>query len=256
MRTNIVKRRLRENQPSVGTWLALPDPFAALYMSRVGFDWLTVEMEHSPTDLGRAALMFQMIAQSGCVPLVRIPHSSAENVKRVLDCGAWGIVFPMQNSRAEVEDAVSWATYPPHGTRGVGGSLQAMSFDTDSSTYQDHARDEILIVVQIEHIKAVEAADEILSVPGIDAAFIGPADLSASMGVKPAGEVQDPRVLEAIDHVRDRAMTHGVAPGIHVFSSETARRRISEGFRFVALGTDVRFMTGAARAALESVTGT
>jgi 4-hydroxy-2-oxoheptanedioate aldolase len=250
MRTNTVKQLLRENKPAIGTWLVLPDPFAAQFMARVGFDWLNVEMEHSPITLETAALMFQMIAQAGSVPLVRIPWNTGENVKRVLDCGAWGIVFPMTNSKTEAEAAVAAAKYPPRGFRSVGGSMQAMSFGTDSSTYYARANDEIMVIIQIEHIKAVERADEILSVPGIDAMFIGPTDLSASMGLKPSGDAEDRRVQEAISHARAVAARHGVASGIHVFSPEAVAQRIKEGFRFIALASDVRFMTGGARAAL------
>jgi 4-hydroxy-2-oxoheptanedioate aldolase len=250
MRTNTVKQLLREGKPAIGTWLVLPDPFAAQFMARVGFDWLTVEMEHSPTTLDTAALMFQAIAQAGSVPLVRIPWNTGENVKRVLDLGAWGIVFPMTNSAAEAEAAVAAAKYPPRGLRSVGGSLAAMAFDTDSGTYYARANDETMVIIQMEHIRAVEHADEIMRVPGIDAVFIGPTDLSASMGKKPSGEAEDPEVQEAIRHIRTVAARHGVASGIHVFSPDAVTQRIQEGFRFIALATDARFMTGAAKAAL------
>jgi 4-hydroxy-2-oxoheptanedioate aldolase len=251
MRTNTVKQLLREGKPAIGTWLVLPDPYAASFMARVGFDWLTVEMEHSPITLDTAALMFQMIAQAGGVPLVRIPWRTGENIKRVLDCGAWGIVFPMTNSADEAEAAVAAAKYPPRGSRSVGGSLAAMTFGTDNPTYYARANDETMIIIQMEHIQAVEHADEILRVPGIDAIFIGPTDLSASMGKTPSGEVEDPEVQEAIRHVRTVAATHGVASGIHVFSPEAVAQRVQEGFRFVALASDARFMTGGAKAALK-----
>lgn len=253
MRTNRVKQRLREGKATLGTWLSLPDPIAAQFMAGVGFDWLTVDMEHSPTNLETAALMFQAVAQAGCVPLVRVPWNTAENVKRVLDAGAWGIVFPMQNSAAEVEAAVAAAKYPPQGIRSVGGSLHVLSFAADSGTYYERANDEILIVVQAEHIRAVENADSILSVPGIDAVFIGPNDLSASMGFRPSGDCSEPAVAEAVAHVRDTAIKHGLAPGIHVFTPEDAIRRIGEGFRFVALSSEVGFMLSGARQALATV---
>lgn len=253
MRTNSVKRLLREGKPAIGTWLNLPDPFAAQFMARVGFDWLNVEMEHTSTTIDTAALMFQTIAQAGCVPLVRVPWNTGENVKRVLDCGAWGVIFPMQNSAAEAAEAVAATKYPPQGRRSVGGSLHAMSFGADTETYYRCANDEILVVIQIEHIQAVERAEEIVRVPGIDAIFIGPTDLSASMGVKPSGTPEDSRVLEAIAHVRNVALRQGVAPGIHVFSAEAAKQRIAEGFRFIAVNSDVRFMTSGAKSALQQL---
>jgi 4-hydroxy-2-oxoheptanedioate aldolase len=197
--------------------------------------------------------MFQMIAQAGSVPLVRIPWNTGENVKRVLDLGAWGIVFPMTNSAAEAEAAVAAAKYPPRGHRSVGGSLAAMAFGAESAEYYARANDETMVIIQMEHIRAVEHADEILRVPGIDAVFIGPTDLSASMGKTPSGDAADPDVQEAIGHIRRVAAEHKVASGIHVFTPEAVMQRIQEGFRFIALGTDVRFMAGAARAALARV---
>jgi 4-hydroxy-2-oxoheptanedioate aldolase len=250
MRGNPVKQKLREGRASVGTWLGLPDPFAAQYMAHAGFDWLTVDMEHNPIDIETAALMFQSIAQAGSVPLVRVPWNTAENAKRVLDCGAWGIVFPMLNSVAEAEAMVGAVKYPTQGYRSVGGSLHSLSFAAEPSDYYARANAETLVVVQAEHIRAVEAADEILAVPGIDAVFIGPMDLSASMGLTPSGDCEDPRVAEAVEHVRVTALKHGVAPGIHTFSPEAVRRRIDEGFRFIALASEVRFMLSGARAAL------
>ncbi|MDH7570565.1 MAG: aldolase/citrate lyase family protein [Armatimonadota bacterium] len=255
MRTNKVKEQLRAGIPSIGTWLVFPDPFVAQVMARLGFDWVNVEMEHSPTSLETAALMFQSIAAAGSIPLVRVPWNTPENVKRVLDCGAWGIVFPMQNSRAEVEQAVAAVKYPPAGFRSVGGYLHAFSFATEPGVYYQRANEETLVVVQAEHIRAVERADEILSVPGIDAVFIGPQDLTASMGLPPSPDCADPRVAEAVEHVRATAVKHGVAPGIHVMSPEAVQQRVAEGFRFIALASDQRFMVSAARAALTAARG-
>ena len=250
MRHNTAKEKLRQGQPAVGTWLSLPDPFAALHLARVGFDWLNVDLEHNPINLESAALMFLNIAQSGCVPLARITVNSEENVKRVLDVGAWGVVCPMVNTREEAERLVSYVKYMPQGIRGVGGQLRALSFGTDAATYFQRANEETLVVVQAEHIQAVENADAILSVPGIDAVFVGPNDLSASMGLPPTGDCADPRVAEAVEHIRATALAHGVAPGIHVFDGATVRRRIDEGFRFIALSSDVHFMLARAKSEL------
>lgn len=255
MRTNTVKQMLRAGEATIGTWLTLPDPLVAQMMARVGFDWLNVEMEHSTTTLETAALMFQGIAQAECVPLARVGWATGENVKRVLDSGAWGVIFPQQMTREEVEQAVMWSKYPPVGCRGMGGSLAALSFDTDSTEYFRRANDETLVVVQIEHIEAVERADELLSVPGVDAVFIGPTDLGASMGLPRGTDADHPKLAAAIDRVREAAQRHGVAPGIHVFSPEAARKRLAEGFRFLALMSDTRFMLGAAKEALAAVRG-
>jgi 4-hydroxy-2-oxoheptanedioate aldolase len=251
MRENGVKRRLRQGQPSVGTWLSLPCPEGTRFLSQLGFDWLTVDTEHQPIDIRMAAEMFAAVAAGGAVPLARVPWNTGEAIKRVLDCGAWGIVVPMVNSREEAEAAVAAARYPPAGVRSVGGSLHAASFGTDTTTYYARANDEILVVVQAESMAAVENAEAILSVPGIDAVFIGPNDLLATMGRKPAMETDEPEFVQALEHIRRTAARCGVASGIHVADAEAANRRIREGFQFIAVASDLRFMLAGARQELE-----
>src|SRR5713101_245958 len=192
MRTNPVKRALKAGQPSVGTWLSLASIPAARLMARTGFAWLTVDIEHSLVDWETATHIFATVADARCTALARVPSNRHDHIKRVLDNGAHGIVVPMVNSRAEAEAAVSAVLYPPHGTRSVGGSVHALNFKTTSGDYFAHANEEILVVLQCEHIQAVEDADKIFSVPGIDAIFVGPNDLAASMrgsdGKPPSGD--------------------------------------------------------------------
>ena len=183
MRANHAKRRLAAGEPSIGTWLSLPSPEAAEYVSRLGFDWLVVDAEHNPIDIRTLAQMFAAMAASDSTPMVRIPWNSGENFKRVLDAGAWGVVVPMVKTREEAERAVEAARFYPEGDRSVGGGRAAMSFETSGEQYLRNANNEILLVLQIEHITGVENADAILSVPGVDACFIGPNDLAASMGI-------------------------------------------------------------------------
>jgi len=252
MRENGVKRRLRDGQSSVGSWLSLPCPEGAGFLSQLGFDWLTVDTEHQPIDIRTAAQMFAAVAAGGSVPLARVPWNTGEAIKRVLDCGAWGIVVPMVNSREEAEAAVAAAKYPPAGTRSVGGSLHAPSFGTEAATYYQRANDEILVVIQAESVAAVENAEAILSVPGIDAVFIGPNDLLASMGRTPAMETNEPEFVQALERIRRTAERHGVAPGIHVADAEAANRRLREGFRFIAVASDLRFMLAGGRKELQA----
>lgn len=247
MKTNYVKANLRAGKPSVGTWLTLASPIAARFMARLRFDWLTVDMEHNPIDIETAATMFAVIADAGCVPLARVPWNTAENIKRVLDNGAWGIVVPMVNSRAEAEAAVAAAKYPPVGNRSVGGNLHALSFGGDTAEYYAHANDEILVIIQAEHVDAIEHADEILSVPGVDAVFIGPNDLLASMGQTPRMETDYKPFVDALAHTRTTANKYGVAPGIHVADAEAVNRRIGEGFQFIALASESGLMVRIAR---------
>jgi 4-hydroxy-2-oxoheptanedioate aldolase len=244
MRANHVRRRLQAGEPSVGTWLALPSPEAAEHLSTLAFDWLVVDTEHNAIDIRTLSQMFGAIAPSGVAPMVRIPWNTGENIKRVLDAGAWGIVVPMVNSRAEAELAVEASRYPPKGGRSVGGSQTGLRFGTTGAEYLKHADDEVLVVLQIEHIKGVEAADEILSVPGVDACFIGPNDLAASMGIGVGVPLENdhPQLVEAIQHIREACGRNGVAPGIHTSGSKGVNQRIAEGFQFLAMASELRYL--------------
>jgi 4-hydroxy-2-oxoheptanedioate aldolase len=247
MKSNHVRAKLKRGEPSVGTWLTLPDPFSARLMGRVGFDWLTVELEHAPINIETAAQSFACIVEGGTVPLARVPWNTGENIKRVLDNGAWGVVVPMVNSRAEAEAAVAAARYMPRGVRSVGGQFHALSFDTDPATYYQQANDEILVVLMAEHVHAIAAAEEIMSVPGVDVVFIGPNDLHNSMGKPPKFESDDKEFVEAVQHVLITAKKHGVAPGIHVADVAAAQRRIDEGFQFVAITSEAGMLVSRAR---------
>src|SRR5438309_6727204 len=147
MRVNSVKRALREGQPALGTWLSLGSITAARFLARAGFAWLTVDIEHSLVDWETASHMFAAIADSGCVPLARVPSNRHDHIKRVLDNGAWGIVVPMVNSREEALAAVAAAKYPPVGNRSVGGSVHYLNFGTTANDYFAHANDEILVIL-------------------------------------------------------------------------------------------------------------
>lgn len=247
MKKNHVRAKLKQGQPSIGTWLTLPDVVAARLMARVGFDWLTVELEHTPVNWETAANSFAIIASNGVVPLARVPWNTGENIKRVLDNGAFGIVVPMVNSRAEAEAVVNWARYAPIGNRSIGGQLHAANFETDPGTYYANANDEILVVVMMEHVDAIEAADEILSVPGIDAVFIGPNDLLNSMGQAPAFDSEHKAFVDAVQHVLKTARKHGVAAGMHALDAEGARKRIAAGFQFIAVASEAGFMLSKAQ---------
>lgn len=251
MKNNYVRAKLKQGEASIGTWLTLPDPIAARLMASAGFDWLTVEMEHAPVTIEIAAQNFAMIAAGGTVPLARVPWNTGENIKRVLDCGAWGIVVPMVNSKAEAEAAVAAARYAPEGVRSIGGQFHATLFGTDSGTYYAQANQEILVVLMAEHVKAIESIDQILSVPGIDVVFIGPNDLHKSMGKKPAFDSDDPEFVAAVKEVFKTARKYGVAPGIHVADAVAAKRRRDEGFQFIAVTSEAGMMLGKAAEVLQ-----
>jgi 4-hydroxy-2-oxoheptanedioate aldolase len=246
VKANAVKAALRAGAPQVGTWLSLGSVFAARFLSRSGFPWLTVDMEHSHVDLQTAALMFGAIADAGCVPLARVPSCRHDQIKQVLDCGAMGIVVPMVMDADEARLAVAAAKYPPRGNRSVGGSLHALNFNAGSSEYFREADDQILVVLQTEHIDAVGRMDEIYSVEGIDAIFVGPNDLAASMrdasGLPPGRE----RFEEVLAEILAATRRHGVAAGLHVLTEQDALARIDQGWRFLAVGSDLSLMLRAA----------
>ncbi len=253
MKKNFAREKLKRGEPAVGTWLVLPDVMATQLMARAGFDWLTVDLEHSPTNWETAAQMFGAIAGAGGVPLCRVPWNSVENIKRALDNGAWGVVVPLVNSRAEAEAVVAAARYQPVGRRTIGGQLHANNFDTDSATYYARANEELLVVVMIETAEAVARADEILSVPGIDAVFIGPNDLHNSLGLAPAFESDHPRFVDAVEHIHQTARRHGVASGIHVADAAMAARRRAQGFQFIAVSSEAGFMLGRAAEVIQQL---
>jgi 4-hydroxy-2-oxoheptanedioate aldolase len=246
MRANTVKQALKSGQPSVGTWLSLGSITAARFLARVGFAWLTVDIEHSLVSWETAAHLFASIADGGCTALARVPANRHDHIKRALDNGAHGIVVPMVNSRQEAEAAVSACLYPPAGTRSVGGSVHALNFRCSPGEYYAKANEEIIVVLQCEHIQAVEDADKIFSVPGIDAIFVGPNDLAASMrskdGRAPSGEATS----QAMKHILATCKKHKVPAGVHCYSPEEAKAKIEEGWQFIAIGSELRMMMDAA----------
>jgi len=247
MKRNPVKAALKAGHPQVGTWLSLGSLYAARVMARVGFPWLTVDMEHSPIGIEQAANLFGAIAEAGCVPLARVPRGTHENIKRVLDAGAWGIVVPMVNTVEEARVAISAAKYPPLGNRSIGGGLHAMNFDATAGDYFNRANDEILVVLQTESPQGVQNAEAIYSLPGVDAIFVGPNDLTFQMRT-PAGVDPTPEELEAmLQRVLATGKKVGTPVGLHVLSVEDAKRRIEQGWQFVALASELRFMTSEAQ---------
>lgn len=242
MRSNTVKRDLKAGKSSIGTWLSLGSIVASRFMARAGFAWLTVDVEHSLVSWETTCHMLASIADAGCVGLVRVPANRHDHIKRALDNGAMGLVVPMVNSREEAEAAIAAAKYPPHGTRSVGGTVHALNFATDAATYFRRADEELLIVLQCEHIRAVEHAEEIFSVPGIDAIFVGPNDLAWSMR-DASGRFPSPEETEKVmQRIFATCRKYGVAPGVHCMNVEEARRRIAQGWQFIGITSELKMM--------------
>jgi 4-hydroxy-2-oxoheptanedioate aldolase len=253
MRSNPVKQALKAGQAQVGTWLSLGSITASRFLARAGFNWLTVDIEHSLVDWETATHMFASIADAGCVALARVPSNRHDHIKRVLDNGAHGVVVPMVNTLEEAQAAVSACLYPPKGTRSVGGSVHAMNFQATPKDYFAKADSEILIVLQCEHIMAVEDAERIFAVPGIDAIFVGPNDLAASMRSKDGKPPSAEATAQAMKHILATCKKVGVAAGVHCFSAEDVIARREEGWQFLAINSELRMMMDSANEVIRRV---
>ena len=243
MKTNPVKEKLRRGEPSFGTWLSLGDLYATRVLARMGFDWLTLDIEHSAIDWSQAAMIFAAVADAGCVPLARVPEGTHHYIKRVLDGGAWGIVVPMVDTVEQAKIAIAAAKYPPIGNRSVGGGMHSMNFGATAGDYYAKANDEILVVLQTESPTGVRNAREIYSLPGCDAIFIGPNDLRAQMrsadGKDPTPEEHEAAIQEVIRVGKEV----GTPTGIHAMDPQSALDRAKQGMQFLAVGSDLRMMT-------------
>ncbi|MPZ99427.1 MAG: 2,4-dihydroxyhept-2-ene-1,7-dioic acid aldolase [Dehalococcoidia bacterium] len=239
MRPNHVLRNWRNGGQTVGAWLSINSSFTAEAMAHSGFDWLCIDMQHGVIDYSDAMPMLQAISTTDTVPFVRVPWNDPAIIMRVLDAGAYGVVVPLVNNREEAERAVWAVRYPPAGGRSSGPARAAMYGGSD---YQTHANDEMACIVMIETAEAIEKLDEILAVPGVDAAYIGPSDLAYAIGLPPTGDNNEPKHVETVDRIFEACKRHGVAPGIHTGSVEYTSRYLKQGFQMVTLSADVGFM--------------
>jgi 4-hydroxy-2-oxoheptanedioate aldolase len=251
VRPNTALRKLRAGQPAVGTWLSCGDSLTAELMAHVGFDWLVINMEHEAIDIRTMQAMLQAISTTDTIPMVRVVWNDVLAVKRPLDCGAYGVVIPMVNTRDEAIRAVQYCKYPPIGVRGYGGTRLSVCCGPE---YFKCANEEIAVIVQLETAEALQNADDILSVKGIDAFFIGPNDLAASMGLPTSLDNRHPQFVEALKTLLAAGKRQGVPAGIHCGSPEAVNEVIDWGFQFVAMSSELGFMAQAARHSWAKVT--
>ena len=248
-----LKTRLAANQLTVGSWITLAHPAIAEIMARAGFDWLTVDMEHSVITIREAEELIRVVSLCNVPALVRLTSNNADLIKRVMDAGAIGIIVPMVNSRADAASAVSSVNYPPLGKRGV-GLARAQGYGPNFGAYREWlGAGGAVVMVMIEHIDAVRNLREILAVPGVDGYFIGPYDLSSSIGL--AGQLEHPEVVAAIAEIRSTAKAMGKPGGVHVIEPEPEKLRafIAQGFTFLAYSLDMRMLDRTARLGLDSI---
>ena len=243
MKRNPVKHKLQQGEASFGTWLSLGDLFATRVLARLGFDWLTLDMEHSAIDWQQATTLFAAIADAGCVPLARVPEGNHHYIKRTLDAGAMGIVVPMVDTVEQAQAAIAAAKYPPAGNRSVGGGMHSLNFGATAADYQQQANDEILVVLQTESPQGVENAPEIYSLPGCDAIFVGPVDLRFQMREE-NGTFPTPEAHEAmLQRVIEVGKQTGTPTGMHAMSAEAACSRARQGMQFIAVASDLKMLT-------------
>jgi 2-dehydro-3-deoxyglucarate aldolase/4-hydroxy-2-oxoheptanedioate aldolase len=245
VKDNHVKRALREGRPTAGSWISLCSPIGAEVMSRAGFDWLLIDMEHGHGDYQTLLAQLQAIEGSPTIPVVRVQANDPAVIKRVLDLGAYGVMVPWIGNRADAEAAIRAAKYPPQGIRGIAGSHRAGGYGRHAAEYWKRANDEVLVVLQVETLGALRDVEAIAALPGVDVLFVGPADLSTALGH--LGDPGHAEVEAAIRRIEAAARAHQVALGNITRSWEQARDLYGRGYRFLTLCSDVSLLVQGAR---------
>jgi 2-dehydro-3-deoxyglucarate aldolase/4-hydroxy-2-oxoheptanedioate aldolase len=233
---NRLKRKLKEGKKTAGGWLQICSPFTAEILSHAGFDWLLIDMEHGPGDILTLIAQLQAMSGSDVVPLVRAPWNDFVTIKRILDTGAYGVMIPYVNTKADAEAAVRACKYPPEGIRGVAVSPRAAGYGQNPSRYLTRANDEILIIVQVETLQAISNLDDILDVLGVDAIFIGPFDLATSMGY--LGKPNREEVQAAIATIEAKVLKSKKWLGTVASSWKEAKNLYQRGYQMVTLISD------------------
>jgi 4-hydroxy-2-oxoheptanedioate aldolase len=239
MRDNKLRSLWAQGKTAVNGWLAIPNSFAAEVMAHQGWDTLTIDMQHGLIDDGALVSMLQAIQATPTMPVVRVPWLEPSAIMKVLDAGAQTIICPMVNTREDAQKLVSYVRYAPKGGRSFGPVRAGMVHGAD---YASAANDNILVFAMIETKQALDNLDAICAVEGIDAVYIGPSDLSLSLGCKPVFDDVDTPVAQAIDHILARAKSHGLRAGVHNGRTDVARARLAKGFDFVTVSSDARIL--------------
>ncbi|MDP3223854.1 MAG: aldolase/citrate lyase family protein [Rubrivivax sp.] len=239
MRPNRLRELWAQDKAAVNGWLAIPNSFSAEVMAHQGWDSLTIDLQHGVIDYAALVPMLQAISTTPTVPVVRVPWLEPGILMKVLDAGAYGVICPMINTREDAQKLVHYTHYVPQGTRSFGPVRASLYGGPD---YPEHANKTIVTFAMIETAQALDNLDSILSVEGLDAIYIGPSDLSLSLGCKPVFDDVDPPVKQAIEHIMARCKAHGVVAGVHNGRADVARARVDMGYRFVTLGSDARLL--------------
>ena len=251
MRKNKLKEIFKEGKSAVNGWLQIPNSFTAELMANQNWDSLTLDMQHGVIDYSNAISMLQAISTTKVVPLARVNWNEPGQIMKILDAGAYGIICPMVSNRKEAENFVQACMYPPKGYRSYGPIRGLVYGGVD---YAEKANDEILKFAMIETKESLNNLDEIMQTPGLDGIYIGPADLSLALGEKPSFDKPegDP-VYKVVMKILEHAKKNKIIAGIQNGQPEYADKMIKKGFQLVTIGSDQRYMTGAAKVALSKL---
>jgi len=245
---NKLKARLAAGKACVNAWLAIPSGFSAEVMAGCGWDSVTVDMQHGVQEYQSMVQCFQAMDRFPITPIARVPWNEPGIIGKTLDGGAWGIVCPMVNNKAEAAALVSYSLYPPKGKRS-NGPIRAAAYG-EASSYQTIANDEVLVIPMIETQDGIDNIDEILSVPGVSGIYIGPADMGFSLGLVPKLDREEPLILGIYEKLLASCKKHGKFAGIHNGTAAYAARMIAMGFRWVTIANDSGLMAKAAKEAV------
>lgn len=238
-RENSILRAWRAGETVVNGWLSMPSIFSAEVMANQGWDSLTIDLQHGVVDYQMAVSMLTAISTTATPPIVRVPWLDPAIIMKVLDAGAYGLICPMINTREDAERLVSYCRYHPRGVRSIGPTRALVYAGAD---YLASADDSLPVFAMIETARALDNLDDILSVEGLTAVYVGPSDLAQTIGCKAQLDSEEAPMLDAIKRIADAATGKGVVPGIHTNAPAYAARMIELGYRFVTLSTDTRLL--------------
>lgn len=243
MRPNTLRSIWERGEAVLNGWLHIGNGFAAEVMAHAGWDSLTIDLQHGPLGYAAALTMLQAISTTATIPLARVPWNEPGIIMKLLDAGCYGIICPMINTGEEAERFVQACRYPPQGYRSYGPTRVTLYAGAD---YAQHANAAVITMAMIETVTALNNLDDILAVPGLDAVYVGPADLSQSLGLPPQVDSTNPQLLAALDTVVASARRHGVIAGLHTAGVPYATQMIERGFRFTTIMSDARLLATAA----------
>lgn len=252
MRENRVRQMWAEGRGVLTAWLTIANSYSAELFAQEDFDAVTIDVQHGMVSFQQAYEMLQAISTGKPAPFARVPWNDPAAIMKLLDGGAYGIVCPMINTAEECERFVGACRYAPTGFRSFG---PARGLTYGGPDYFQHANETIVTLAMIETRQAVDNLEEIVAVPGLDAVYIGPNDLSISLGYGPAGEPDKPETIEAVDYIYATAKKAGVRVGIHCPSGASAKKRLEAGYDFIAIANDARLLAKASKAELADARG-